>query len=49
MVYPGDVFTLTLPAEVLPNSPVVLRYEVLGTGSDAVSLDYVQFIALEGN
>lgn len=43
MVGPGQTVTRVLPIAVAPTSVVVLRYEVLGAGSDAESLDYIQF------
>lgn len=43
-IAPGQSFTLPLPVPVTPGMALVLRYEVLGTGSDAESLDFVQYM-----
>lgn len=47
-IVPGEEVSLQIPEEVMPGSAVVLRYEVLGTGSDAESLDFVQFVVEDG-
>ncbi len=43
-IAPGQEVTLRIPVPVPTGTALVLRYEVLGTGSDAEALDFVQFV-----
>jgi hypothetical protein len=43
-IAPGEEVTLRIPTVVLNGTALVLRYEVMGTGSDAEALDFVQFV-----